>query len=75
MLYGHSNKIVNNGGLHDLSEITIVANPELLRNLAAFILQAADMLEQGGTDHHHASSYVYNWGKNMRGRDIIISLK
>lgn len=51
--FGYSKKIVNEDGLHQLSEITFVATPSELRRIATFLCSSADEMEKCGPKFGH----------------------
>lgn len=73
MLYGYSLSIVNEYGLHELSEVTIVVTPELCKAIAEFFAAAAIRLAEGKTDHMHISSFSKEWRESNPNKDIIAS--
>jgi hypothetical protein len=51
--FGYSRKTVNEHGLHELSEVTVVATPSELRRIAAFLCSSADEMEKLGPKFGH----------------------
>lgn len=54
-VYGYSKRVVNEYGLHEMSEVTFNVSAEELRRVAAFLIDCADMIDsrQWRTDHMH----------------------
>ena len=46
MIYGHGGPPVDGWGLRELSDVTVDATPAVLRELAAFLTQAAGEMER-----------------------------
>jgi hypothetical protein len=53
MVYGYDVEIMNEYGLRRMSEISLAASPASLRELAAFLLLAADEAENAVSEHWH----------------------
>ena len=53
--YGYSKGVVNEYGLHELSEVSFALQPAEMRRIAAFLIECANMLESGQwrTSHRH----------------------
>jgi hypothetical protein len=71
-LYGYSKKVVNEHGLHDLSEVTFKFDSQTLRKIAEFLNKAADEIDKGlnGVDHEHVQDLVKGWPEDAP--DIIV---
>ena len=54
MIYGYDAKTVNEYGLKEMKEVSILATPDSLRDLAAFLLLAAEEMEQASSDNWHS---------------------
>jgi hypothetical protein len=74
MIYGYAAKEVNDFGLFEMKEITFVASPEVLREVAYFLNTMADLMEAGGfsNTHRHIGNTVKNWDKRFPGKDVIV---
>jgi hypothetical protein len=53
--FGYSTRVVNEYGLHELSEVTFEIPLADLRRIAAFLIESADLAESGNwrSDHRH----------------------
>lgn len=63
-------------GLVTLSEVTFQASPDEVREVAAFLLRAADEMEQadGRFSHAHLQDAVPGWKEHRPRRpDVIVS--
>jgi len=71
MIYGYDSRTVNEYGLKQMREISVVAPPVILRELARFLIECADELETAGSDHwhRHASAVL----ERDVGCDVIVA--
>ena len=53
MIYGYDSRAINEFGLKQMREISVSVSPEVLRELAGFLSDAADELEGAVSDHWH----------------------
>ena len=51
MICGYDIKELNEYGLEQMSEVSLAASPEALRQLAAFLIEAAEELEESTSEH------------------------
>lgn len=75
MLYGYSNKTLNEYGLLDMREVTIAADSNVLREIARFLNEMAEAMDEGELarcSHRHIDSVVEDWRDRFPGRDIIV---
>ncbi len=65
-LYGYAEKKLSKQGLLRMREVTVNASPELLRNIAKFLMDAADRLENKGDtfDHMHVDQSIKTWKRS-----------
>lgn len=71
MLYGYVSDQLNPDGLFRMKEVTVSASPCVLRDLAQFVLDAADELEhehKSNQWHRHAPSAL----QKMLGCEFIV---
>ncbi|HLW67258.1 MAG TPA: hypothetical protein VKS79_18230 [Gemmataceae bacterium] len=74
MIYGYKLKELENSGF-EMKEVTFSAPPEVLRQIAAFLEQMAQKMEDGFFErcsHVHIGSLVPEWDKNFPNKDIIV---
>jgi len=77
IFFGYPRRKLSDRGLHEMREVTISAPPEVLRELAAFINEVADKIENGELDrisHVNASFKINNWETRFGDNDLIVSL-
>ncbi len=57
-----------------MREVTFIASPETLREIAKFLTSMADLVESGKfrNTHRHIGSVVTDWDKRHPGKDIIV---
>ena len=75
MLYGYAVKELNEEGLLELREVRFAASPEVLREIARFLAQMAELMENGGfarCSHRHIGSVIHGWDKRFAGKDVIV---
>ena len=63
--FGYSNRVVNEYGLHELSEVTFDLPLLDLRRIAAFLLDCADAAESGKwqNSHRHIQDHDPTWSE------------
>jgi len=72
VLHGHPVKQPEAGQPARLSEVTIQSSPAALREIAAFLLSAADLIESTGQiDHLHLQDSWSGWSDS--DGDIIVA--
>jgi hypothetical protein len=75
MIYGYGIKQVDQCGLLEMREITLAASPEVLRDVARFLSDMADLMESGAfanCSHRHIGSVILDWEKRFPGKDVIV---
>ena len=73
MIYGYASETINEYGLLAMREVTLAVEPATLRQLSAFLISMADMIESGqltGHGHRHIDDLVKDW---EGGCDIIVA--
>jgi hypothetical protein len=72
--YGYSKRIVNEHGLHELSEVTFDVPFRDLRRIADFLIDCADSAEAGqwGSSHRHLTEFDRQWDKDNPDSDVIV---
>ena len=62
-VYGYSNGVVNEYGLHEMKEVTFDVPLSDLRKIAAFLIECADLAEsrQWRGDHRHLQAASPPW--------------
>ena len=75
MIYGYPRKVLDERGLTELREISLVMDPRRLRLIAQFLIEKADEMEvsaKSGSWHRHLSSWIPAW--EMSGdADVIVA--
>lgn len=77
MIYGYGLKQVNNYGLLEMKEVTFVTSPQVLREVARFLVAAAQEMEAGKLSeswHRHIGNVVQDWDARFPGKDIIVAV-
>ncbi|MCA8910206.1 MAG: hypothetical protein KDB82_00755 [Planctomycetes bacterium] len=73
MIYGYSKQVLSDVGLLEMSEVSFELPPKVLRELARFLVEAADELESGERLsfgwHRHASAAISDW---PQGDDVVV---
>ena len=72
-IYGYQKGSATSNEISELHEITIQAEPEVLRTISAMLLKSADELEESNVtdwDHIHLQDEWENW--NTDHPDIIV---
>jgi hypothetical protein len=71
--YGYTRKTVNTEGLQEMSEVTFTGTPATIRQIALFLLMAADKMELHGSQfgHEHISDSDSGW--HERWPDVIVA--
>ena len=75
-VFGRLLRHCSSDGLAELSEATFVASPEMLRKVAAFLVQAADQSQRAGASygHSHIQDEIEGWKEqDPAWPDIIVS--
>lgn len=75
MIYGYSNKKVNEYGLLEMKEITFSVSPEVLRKIGFFLNEVADSMESDlfqKSSHSHICNMIPNWNELCPDKDIIV---
>lgn len=75
MIYGYACKKVNEYGLLEMREITIAASADVLREMAHFLGEMAEIMEAGGfsrCSHRHIGSVIKDWDERFPGKDFIV---
>lgn len=72
MIYGYNRRAVNKQGLKEMCEVTFALTPHQIREVAAFMISAADKLEivQSSQAHEHAPDEL----RDAIGCDVIVML-
>lgn len=77
MIYGYSNRAVNEYGLQELREVTLSMTPAQLRMVADFLVEMASQMEagklQGVNAHRHLTSMKPEWIREHPSADIVVS--
>ena len=62
-VFGYSQRVVNEHGLHEMREVTFDLPLEAIRRIA-FLLHYADDVERGKelSSHRHFTEYDRDWG-------------
>ena len=74
MLYGYSKRTINEYGLLELREVTIAASPDVLRQIAGYLVEVANMMEVKEPTpnfHRHIGNHVPSWDGSFPGWDVI----
>ena len=75
MIYGYAAKKVDEYGLLEMKEVTIEASAQVLREMAQFLAEMADLMDAGGfsrCSHRHIGSVIKDWDKRFPGKDLIV---
>jgi hypothetical protein len=61
--YGYAKRTASNKGLLEMREITLTGSPSSIREIARFLLTAAEQMEkqQGRFDHAHIGEVCDGW--------------
>ncbi|MCY1015538.1 hypothetical protein [Pyxidicoccus sp. MSG2] len=77
MIYGYSNRTLNEYGLQELREVTLSMTPAQLRQVASFLTEMANQMEtgalQGANAHRHLTTVNPGWMKEHPSADIIVT--
>ena len=76
MIYGYALREVNEFGLIELRELTFSASPTVLRDIAAFLTEAANLMESGhfrNCSHRHIESAIPGWDITFPEKDIVVT--
>jgi len=62
-IFGYARQEINEDGLYEMAEITFQADPGTLKAVAAFLSEAAEVMEKnpGGFDHSHLQDSWRGW--------------
>ena len=71
MIYGYDSCTINEFGLMEMREVTISASPDVLRELARFLIESADELEGPVSWHWHR--HAPNELVTRLGCDIVVA--
>lgn len=65
-VYGYSKKKLSAAGLLEMREVTLCTSPETVRQIASFLLAAADAMEKKGEafSHMHVDEVVKKWPRS-----------
>lgn len=78
MIYGYAKATLSEAGLLEMREVSFELPPKALRELAEFLLTAADELELSESLsagwHRHASAEILGWNETADGQDVIVSI-
>ncbi len=75
MIYGYSEKQLNEYGLLEMKEITFSTSPEALRKIAFFLNEMANLMDDEGfgkISHRHIQNTISDWDSFYPGKDIIV---
>ena len=74
MIYGYDTRTVNESGLQEMGEVSIRAEPSLLRSLARHIDHVASEMESAGASvvHPHWHRHLPDALKRELGCDVIV---
>jgi hypothetical protein len=72
--FGYSKRVVNEHGLHELSEVTFEVPTNDLRTIAAFLVDCADKAESGewSNSHRHLTEHDRRWDNRHPDSDVIV---
>lgn len=72
--FGYSSQVVNEYGLHELSEVSVEVSAADLRILARFLNDCANKIETGTwrSNHCHISTYDRMWDSTHPNSDFIV---
>jgi hypothetical protein len=61
--YGYAKKTISDKGLLEMGEVTFTGSPSSIREIARFLMAAADEIEkhQGRFDHAHMGEGCESW--------------
>jgi hypothetical protein len=73
-IYGYSKGILNEYGLHGLSEVTFDVPAADLRRVAAFLNATADAIESRAwrSNHRHLTEFDRGWDADHPDFDVIV---
>lgn len=75
MIYGYGLKPINEFGLLEMKEITFAASPTVLRQIAQFLEEMAQKMDEGFFErcsHAHIKSIIEGWDKCFPNKDIVV---
>ena len=72
--FGYSKRVVNEHGLHELSEVTFVITIGDLRRIAAFLIECSEKAESGEwtNSHRHLTEVDRSWEERHPASDVIV---
>ncbi|QSQ18772.1 hypothetical protein JY651_25780 [Pyxidicoccus parkwayensis] len=77
MIYGYSNRTLNEYGLQELREVTFSMTPAQLRQVAQFLSEMAGQMDagalRGANAHRHMTTVNPSWSKEHPSADIIVT--
>ena len=76
MIYGYALREVNEYGLMELREITFSASPAVLRQIASFLAEAADLMDSGHfriCPHRHIENAIPGWDLAFPEKDVVVT--
>jgi hypothetical protein len=65
-IYGYKKEKLSNQGLLAMKEVTFAAEPALIREIAEFLIKAADQMDKRGEKfgHMHVDEVIKKWKKS-----------
>lgn len=71
--FGHSARVVNEHGLHELTEVTFAVSPADLRRIGQFLIETAEGVETGNwfNGHSHLRDFDRPWRADHPEFDVI----
>lgn len=76
MIYGYARKTVNEYGLLELGEVTLMMEPAQIRTVGRFLLDIAMQMEAASRTqgwHRHLSSWTPDWSSEKGQPDVIVT--
>lgn len=72
-VYGYSKAKLSTAGLLEMREVTLCTSPEIIRQIASFLLAAADVMEREDEafSHMHVDESIQKWPRSWP--QIIVS--
>jgi hypothetical protein len=74
MIYGHGTKTGEEFDLLEMKDVSLVAPPDVLREIAFFLNKMAEEIEAGdfANTHRHIGNTIANWNGRFPDKDIIV---
>lgn len=75
MIFGYSEKQLNEYGLLEMKEVTFSTSSETLRKISYFLNEAATLIDNGSFDknsHIHIQNIIPDWDDCYPNRNIIV---